>query len=304
MQADSLFRIYSMTKPIVTTAAMMLFEEGQFVLDEPLSKYLPAFKDAKVLIDGEMVPATHDFTIGELMSHTAGLTYGMFSDTQVDKLYRDANVPENSTDLAEMVESLGPLPLLNQPGTQWVYSVSVDVLGALIETISGQPLDQFLEQQLFKPLGMKDTFFEVPKSKIHRFGTNHVHNADGQMTVMDRPESSAYTSKVTYFSGSAGLVSTASDYLRYAQMMLNGGELNVVRIISSKTVDLMTANHLKPGMKALGTLGFGLGFGITLTQPLNGLGTKGEYGWGGAAGTGCPADGPDDAKPPSCLRQI
>ena len=293
IQKDSLFRIYSMSKPIVSVAAMMLLEEGKFQLDEPVEKYLPAFKGAKVLVDDVEVPQSHPFTIRELMSHQAGLTYGIFSDTPVDKQYRAAKILGNK-DLAEMVEALGKIPLLNQPSTKWVYSVSADVLGRLVEVVSGRPLDEFLLTRMFTPLKMKDSFFEVPKNKIKRFGTNHMLDAEtNALTVVDRPETSTYTQKVTLFSGGGGLVSTADDYLRFTQMLLNGGELDGVRILSPKTIEIMTINHLAPGVKSgfgerpgvAGTFGFGLGFGVATAQPLTGLGSEGEYTWGGAAGT-------------------
>lgn len=289
---DSLFRIYSMTKPVVTTAAMILHEEGKFNLDEPIAKYLPAFDGVGVYVDGEEVEADHPPTIRELMSHTAGLTYGFFGDTAVDKMYREAGILENA-DLEEMVERLGEIPLLYQPGERWVYSVSVDVLGRLIEVVSGMPLDEFLDARLFEPLGMSDTFFEVPDDKEHRLGTNHSLNADGELIVVDRPGESDYTSEVTFFSGGGGLVSTTKDYLKFAQMMLNGGELNGVRILSPKTVDLMTIDHLPEGVTSgfgerpgvAGTFGFGLGFGVATEPPRTSLGSKGIYTWGGAAGT-------------------
>ena len=297
IQKDSLFRIYSMTKPIVTTAAMILFEEGKFQLSDPISKYLPAFKDVKVLVDGKEVDATHEPTIRELMSHTAGFTYGIFGDTEVDKRYRAALRQKGQKfsvkNIEELVDEMGKLPLLYQPGTRWVYSLSVDVLGRMIEVISGQPLDQFLKERIFDPLGMEDTFFEVPKDKLNRFGTNHMRSKDGTLMVVDRPADSPFANKVTYFSGGGGLVSTAMDYLAYSQMMLNGGDLNGVRIVSPTTVDLMTRNQLEEGVKSgfgerpgvAGTVGFGLGFGVATTAPKISSGSKGEYNWGGAAGT-------------------
>jgi CubicO group peptidase (beta-lactamase class C family) len=293
IQKDSLFRIYSMSKPIVSVAAMILLEEGKFQLDEPVEKYLPALKDVKVLVDGVTVPQSHPFTIRELMSHQAGLTYGFFSDTPVDRQYRAAKILGNK-DLAEMVDALGKIPLLNQPGTKWVYSVSADVLGRLVEVIAGQSLDEFLLGRLFTPLKMEDSFFEVPKNKVQRFGTNHrLDVKTNTLTVVDRPATSAYTKKVTFFSGGGGLVSTADDYIRFTQMLLNGGELDGARILSPKTIELMTTNHLSPGVKSgfgerpgvAGTFGFGLGFGVATAQPLTGLGSVGEYTWGGAAGT-------------------
>lgn len=296
IEDDSLFRIYSMTKPVVTLAAMMLHEEGRFSLEDPIAKYLPAFRDVKVLEDGALVDVDHPPTIRELMSHSAGLTYGVFGNTDVDKMYREKVSMfqrDRQTDLAEFVETLGTVPLLYQPGTRWVYSVSVDVLGRLIEVVSGQPLDEFLDERLFTPLGMDDTFFEVPADKVDRFGTNHSLNREGKLIVTDAPETSQYTRPVTFFSGGGGLVSTTMDYLRFSQMMLNGGELNGVRIVSPKTVEIMTINHLADGITSgfgerpgvAGTFGFGLGFGVATEAPRTQLGSKGTYTWGGAAGT-------------------
>jgi len=292
LRDDSLFRIYSMSKPIVTTAAMMLFEEGKFQLGDPVEKYLPPFKGARVLVDGAEVEQDHPFTIRELMSHSAGLTYGIFGDTTVDRAYRDAGILQKEN-LEEMVEALGKIPLLYQPGTRWVYSVSADVLGRLVEVVSGQPLDRFLRDRLFQPLGMNDTFFQVPAGKLERFGTNHARNKEGELVVVDKPETSRFAKEVTFFSGGGGLVSTAMDYLKFSQMMLNGGELNGVRILSPNTVEIMTRNHLGPGVVtgfgerpgAAGAFGFGLGFGVATTEPLTSLGSKGEYTWGGMAGT-------------------
>ena len=231
-----------------------------------------------------------------LMSHTGGLTYGVFGNTPVDEQYRKAGVLREKN-LAEMVTHLGKIPLQYQPGTQWHYSVSVDVLGRLIEVLSGQPLDEYLEQHIFAPLGMTDTFFQVPEDKISRFGTNHRYNpGTKQLEVIDRPETSQYTKEVTFFSGGGGLLSTAEDYMKFCQMMLNGGEFNGARIIGSKTISYMTQNHLR-GIFAnrggegatyglLGSQGFGLGFGIGIDPVKNGvIGSKGEYYWGGAAGT-------------------
>ncbi|MCB1644018.1 MAG: beta-lactamase family protein [Pseudomonadales bacterium] len=293
LKDDSLFRIYSMSKPIVTVAAMMLHEQGRFRLDDPVADYLPEFKDTMVLVDGVEVPQTHPFTIRELMSHQAGLTYGVFSDTPVDRLYRAAGILRNKN-LEEMVTELGKIPLLNQPGTKWVYSVSVDVLGRLIEVIAGQPLDVYLQEQLFAPLRMVDTFFEVPRDKLERFGTNHIKDPEtGALKVFDSPETSQFANNVTFFSGGGGLVSTMADYLRFAQMLANGGELDGARIISPKTLQVMTRNHLAPGVTSgfgerpgtTGTFAFGLGFGVAVEEPLSNLGSAGEFTWGGAAGT-------------------
>ena len=309
LREDSLFRIYSMTKPITTTAAMILYEEGKLQLDDPVEKYLPAFKNKKVLVDGELVDATHAITIRELMSHTAGLTYGIFGNSVIDQKYRVAMFGEghqfsfNNTTinadaskiktLDDLVSAIGPIPLQYQPGTQWVYSLSVDILGAVIEKVSGQSLDVFMLERLFKPLRMNDTFFEVPKEKLQRFGTLQAKDAGGKLMVIDRPKTSDFANNVTFFSGGGGLVSSAMDYLRYSQMMLNGGELDGIRILSPTTIDLMTRDQLtqsarlgydpRPGI--MGDVSFGLGFGLAVKAPRVRSGSKGSYRWAGIAGT-------------------
>ena len=309
LREDSLFRIYSMTKPITTTAAMILYEEGKLQLDDPVEKYLPAFKNKKVLVDGELVDATHAITIRELMSHTAGLTYGIFGNSVIDQKYRVAMFGEghqfsfNNTTinadaskiktLDDLVSAIGPIPLQYQPGTQWVYSLSVDILGAVIEKVSGQSLDAFMLERLFKPLRMNDTFFEVPKEKLQRFGTLQAKDARGKLMVIDRPKTSDFANNVTFFSGGGGLVSSAMDYLRYSQMMLNGGELDGIRILSPTTIDLMTRDQLtqsarlgydpRPGI--MGDVSFGLGFGLAVKAPRVRSGSKGSYRWAGIAGT-------------------
>lgn len=309
LREDSLFRIYSMTKPITTTAAMILYEEGKLQLDDPVEKYLPAFKNKKVLVDGELVDATHAITIRELMSHTAGLTYGIFGNSVIDQKYRVAMFGEghqfsfNNTTinadaskiktLDDLVSAIGPIPLQYQPGTQWVYSLSVDILGAVVEKVSGQSLDVFMLERLFKPLRMNDTFFEVPKEKLQRFGTLQAKDAGGKLMVIDRPKTSDFANNVTFFSGGGGLVSSAMDYLRYSQMMLNGGELDGIRILSPTTIDLMTRDQLtqsarlgydpRPGI--MGDVSFGLGFGLAVKAPRVRSGSKGSYRWAGIAGT-------------------
>ncbi|MGI1679272.1 MAG: beta-lactamase family protein [Cellvibrionaceae bacterium] len=295
VELDSIFRIYSMSKPITTIAAMMLYEEGKFQLTDPVAKYLPEFKNILVLNEsGQLEKQNQPFTIQMLMSHTAGLTYGVFGNTQVDQQYRKAGILGNK-DLAEMVTELGKIPLQYQPGSKWHYSVSVDVLGRLVEVLSGQPLDVFLEERIFDPLEMNDTFFQVPGDKINRFGTNHRYNPKTQkLEVIDSPETSQYTKEVTFFSGGGGLLSTAEDYMKFCQMMLNGGSFNGHQILGSKTIDYMTQNHLKGifanrsgenGQNRPGS-GFGLGFGVLLDAAEAGvIGSEGEYYWGGAAGT-------------------
>ena len=309
MQKDSLFRIYSMTKPITSVAAMLLFEQGKFQLDDPIAQYLPEFSNVKVLVDGNLVNPDHAPTIRELLSHTAGLTYGIFSNTEVDKLYREAlwgdramldltkyrgdGMERRVKDLDELSKTIASIPLLYQPGSQWVYSISVDILGRLIEVISGQSLDQFLQQEIFDPLEMEDTFFEIPKDKIARFGTNHIVDKDGNLIVVDRPESSDYSKPVSLFSGGGGLVSSTMDYLRFAQMLLNGGELNGVQLLSPTTVALMQRNQLTDTSSrgfsdrpnTAGTVGFGLGIGIATSEQKLSATEVGAYSWGGMAGT-------------------
>jgi CubicO group peptidase (beta-lactamase class C family) len=309
MQNDSLFRIYSMTKPITSVAAMLLFEQGKFQLDDPIAQYLPEFSNVKVLVDGNLVNPDHAPTIRELLSHTAGLTYGIFSNTEVDKLYREAlwgdramldltkyrgdGMERRVKDLDELSKTIASIPLLYQPGSQWVYSISVDILGRLIEVVSGQSLDQFLQQEIFDPLEMEDTFFEIPKDKIARFGTNHIVDKDGNLIVVDRPESSDYSKPVSLFSGGGGLVSSTMDYLRFAQMLLNGGELNGVQLLSPTTVALMQRNQLTDTSSrgfsdrpnTAGTVGFGLGIGIATSEQKLSATEVGAYSWGGMAGT-------------------
>lgn len=299
VEKDSIFRIYSMTKPITTLAVMMLYEEGKLQLTDPVERYLPAFTNVRVAgPGGALVAPTRPMTVQMLMTHTAGLTYGVFGDTLVDRQYRDASVmtsPDNTT----FIERLGAIPLQYQPGTRFHYSVATDVLGALVEAVSGQTLGEFFEQRIFDPLQMEDTFFQVPAEKLGRFGTNHTFNPQsGQLEVSDRVEGSNFVNRQTFESGGGGLLSTAEDYMRFSQMVINGGELDGERIIGSKTLEFMTQNHLGgifgtagqhspdelPGM-ARGT-GFGLGFAVVEdTTAVGGNGSVGEYYWGGAAGT-------------------
>lgn len=298
MQEDSIFRIYSMSKPITTLAAMILYEEGEIELTAPVSRYLPELEDLRVVEEGgQLVPAQRPVTVQMLMTHTSGLTYGVFGDTLVDRQYQSAGVMQ-SPDLDTFIDRLGEIPLQYQPGTRFHYSVSTDVLGALVERVSGQPFGSFLEERIFDPLGMEDTFFEVPDDKVDRFGTNHTWNPQtGELEVSDRPADSNYVDNQTFQSGGGGLLSTTEDYMRFCQMLLNGGELGGERIIGSKTLEYMTQNHLPgifgdegasglnlPGF-AEGT-GFGLGFAVVHDPAANGVvGSEGEYYWGGAAGT-------------------
>ncbi len=297
---DALFRIYSMTKPIAAVAAMILYEEGAFELHDPVSKYLPELKDLMVWRDGAAVPATNTMTMQHLLTHTAGFSYGFDPNDPVDKLYRNEAIFE-SADLDEFVTRVAKLPLKFEPGSQWHYSVAVDLTGLVVQRISGQRFDEFLAQRLFKPLGMNDTFFSVPDDKLDRFLPNHSWDDKANKLVdFDGARFGGNYRGTTLYSGGGGLVSTAMDYMRFAEMLRAGGSLDGVRILSPKTVQFMTMDHLPASVGAAGTgerptvnvstfrggFGFGLGFGIvTDVAALGVMGSVGEYSWGGAAGT-------------------
>jgi len=297
MRRDAIFRIYSMTKPITSAALMTLYEEGRFELDDPVSKYIPAFKELKVvgsLKDKQAPPVepVREMTIHDLLRHTAGLTYGFFGNTVVDQQYRKVGVLDRRSTLEAMVDKLSRIPLLYQPGTRWHYSVAVDVLGRLVEILSGQTLDVAFEQRILKPLDMHDTAFYVPEEKLDRLTTNYRPGVGG-LVAIDKPATSQYRKQPGLLSGGGGMVSTARDYMRFCQMMLNGGMLDGQRILKQETVALMTQNHLADELMPIGFgplkrkgVGFGLGFSVRVaaTGDLP-QGTVGEYGWGGAAST-------------------
>jgi CubicO group peptidase (beta-lactamase class C family) len=299
MAHDALFRIYSMSKPIAAVAAMILYEEGAFQLSDPLSKFLPELANLEVLQeDGSRAPAA-PITMQQLLSHTAGFSYGFNPQDPVDQMYREASLME-SRDLDDFVARLAKLPLKFQPGTRWHYSVASDVTGAVVERISGQRFDVFLQQRLFEPLGMNDTFFEVPADKAHRLGTNHYYDREAGRLVVMPAEGYPRFKDTTFFSGGGGLASTAADYARFTEMLRAGGSLDGKRILSPKTVEFMTLNHLpalvaadgsgeRPGLGGLGGFsgaGFGLGFAVvTDVAASRVIGSPGEYSWGGAAGT-------------------
>src|SRR6266478_522383 len=296
MRPDTMFRICSMTKPITSLAVMMLYEEGHFLLADPVSKYLPEFKNAKVLVkpaSGEpySIPAGKEITIRDLLRHTSGLTYQWNADLGAQ--YKNANVasgllPYDGT-IEDSVKRLAPLPLLFNPGERWEYSLGVDVLGRLVEVVSGKPLDEFFRTRIFEPLGMKDTYFYPPENKLDRLAVAYTYYADkGLNRFPDTPiadGSFAYSADYPYrgpkklFSGGAGLVSTAADYARFCQLMLDGGKVGNTRLISRKSVELMSQDQL-------GKIGpdqsFGLGFGVDgVKGPLSELGSPGTYSWGG-----------------------
>jgi CubicO group peptidase (beta-lactamase class C family) len=303
MAADTIFRFYSMTKPLTSTAVMMLYEEGHFQLDDPITRFLPCFKDMRVSVGGmrgklETVPAERDISFRDLLTHTSGLTYGFMEATPVDGQYRDRGVDFQASDktLGEVVEVAADIPLLAQPGAEWNYSIATDVLGHLVAVISGKPFDQFLRERVTGPLGMVDTEFHVPADKLSRFAANYTALPDGRLMLIDDPQKSIFGKQRKICSGGGGLVSSATDYMRFCRMMLNKGELDGARLLGRKTVELMTTNHLRGDMAAMGQarfsessyygIGFGLGFSVML-DPAKAqiLGTPGEYAWGGAAST-------------------
>ncbi len=293
MKPDTIFRIFSMTKPVTTVAAMMLVEDGKIQLDDPVVKYLPEFKDLRVHTGkgDETVAAQRAMTIRDLMRHTSGLTYGFFDATPVDQLYQKHKVLDPGDSLQDLVVKLGKLPLLYQPGTRFQYSVSTDVLGRIVEVASGKPLDVFFEERIFKPLGMKDTGFSVPDEKLPRFAAQHA-GGKGELKVTETAAESRYRKQPRFLSGGGGLASTARDYLRFCQMLLNGGELEGARLLRKETVQRMIQNHLPEeampltmsGLKLPG-VGFGLGFGVVVGDKANPAAVVGEYFWGGAAST-------------------
>ncbi len=318
MTEDTIFRIYSMSKPITSVAVMMLFEEGRFFLDDPVSKFIPELGGLRVIdekeegpggavfnipdeadadpkarpiktIPANTVPSNRDMTIRDLLRHTSGLSYGFFGNTKVDKMYQQNGVLITDTDLADFVRKLGAFPLLYQPGEEWHYSVSVDVLGRLVEVVSGQPFDEFLQERIFDPLDMVDTGFYVPKEKMNRFAKLYAPAKDGDGVEPANPMMSRnFIAKPRLFSGGGGLVSTGADYLRFSQMMLNGGKLDGHRLLSRKTVELMTVNHCQDANLPMAKSGYGFGLGFAVAENRGrsaSLATEGEYNWGGAAGT-------------------
>lgn len=282
VQADTIFRFYSMTKPVTSVALMMLVEQGKIQLDAPVSQYSPVFKGLKVYdASGTPVAPEREMTVRDLLRHTSGLTYGFFGNTPVDQEVREAGVLDRDTSLDEMARKLGAIPLLYQPGTRWHYSVSTDVVGHLVEKVSGQALDVYFQTRIFAPLGMTDTAFYVPSEEVNRFAVCYGPRQDGGLRVSDNPHESRYLKQPGLFSGGGGLVSTMGDYLQFCRMLLNRGELNGQRLLRSETVETMTRNQL-PESTSWNGQGFGLGFSVQISEGEYGAG---EYGWGGAAST-------------------
>lgn len=311
MTPDTIFRIYSMTKPIVSTALMMLHEEAAFQLEQPVATYLPAFGATKVMeADGSLVDQARPMEIRELLMHTAGLTYDFMVDTGVAAQYREARVMNDaSRTLADVVDVIAEIPLASQPGTRWHYSVGIDVAARLVEVLSDKSLGEFLSERIFEPLGMADTGFGVPESELDRlaamyglpdlvgrdYNAGHLLEAAlaGFNERIDVSETYPTGTPDVFVRGGLGLFSTIGDYHRFAQMLLNGGELDGQRLLSPKTLELMHRNHLPPELlpiellgRDMGGLGFGLGSRVMMdTARSAGPGSDGEYGWAGAAKT-------------------
>ena len=293
LERDDIFRIYSMTKPVTSAAVMMLVEEGKVALDDPLSKFVPEFAGVQVLTaGGARAAADGPITVEHLLTHTSGLAYGFFGDSAVDRLYSEANPLDRADGLADFARRVAELPLVASPGTRWNYSVSTDVLGRVVEVASGQAFDAFLAARILEPLGMDDTAFQVPPGKRGRFMANYERRG-GRLVVADSPVDGRYTRPPAFPSGGGGLTSTASDYLRFAQMLLEGGSLDGVRILAPETVAQMRANRLPDALVPieLGTFlspgyGFGLGFAVLVDagaspEPDH----DGVFRWAGAANT-------------------
>ena len=312
VEPDTIYRIYSMTKPITTVAALMLYEEGRFQLDDPVAKFIPAFAGTRVFDGGDAesfttVPLARPITVHDLMVHTSGLTYGFQHEHAVDALYRDRAVEFNANvgPLAELVDAAAAQPLVFQPGTRWNYSVSTDVLGRLVEIWSGVPLDAFFDERIFAPLGMRDTGFHVREGEANRLASNYVQAEDRGLRLAEPAAGSRFLEPAVTLSGGGGLVSTAADYLRFMRMLRGRGTLEGARILGRKCAELMTMNHLPGDLADMGRprfaempfagIGFGLGVSVLL-DPARAriLGSPGEYAWGGMASTAFWVDPAED----------
>lgn len=296
MELNAIFRIASMTKPITSVAVMMLYDEGYFQLDDPVSMYIPEFKDLKVFSSMDrnginLVNQVRPMTIRNLLMHTSGLTSGG-ENTPVDSIYRAANLSDGT--LKDMIQKLSKIPLLYQPGTRWQYSRSSDVLAYLVEVLSGRPFNVFIQEKIFKPLKMEDTDYSVSQEKLNRVSAVYGFADSIGIKVLTNPEINNVSAPVTFFSGNGGLLSTSNDYMIFSQMLLNKGEYNGVRLLRSKTVDLMTANHISneimPNDEFFGPMltgmGYGLGFAVLKeNNQSNSVGSAGSYWWAGTANT-------------------
>jgi CubicO group peptidase (beta-lactamase class C family) len=313
MRADTIFRIYSMTKPVTSVALMMLHEKGAFQLGDPVHKWIPAWEHLRVYRYGQYpnfvtVPVERPMTVRDLLTHTSGLSYGIMESTHLDAAYRKLSIGDGQGTLADMMDKLAQLPLAFSPGTRWGYSVATDAVARLVEILSGERFDDYLRDHIFQPLGMVDTGFTVAADKVTRYASNYLRAPGGGMTLFDDAVDGKYARPKTLFTGSSGLVSTASDYLRFAEMLRCGGQLDGARILGPRTIGYMTRNHLPGGvdLASLATessfsetryegVGFGLGFHV-IVDPMRTQvpGSVGEYGWGGMASTAFWVDPAED----------
>jgi CubicO group peptidase (beta-lactamase class C family) len=292
--------MYSMTKPVTGVAVLILYEEGRFFLSDPVSKYLPELARMKVSVletDAETgekvrttVPAKREITILDLLRHTSGIDYLGPEDTDGKRFYQKLGLNFSTDTIGDLVKKIGQAPLIREPGTGWDYGMSMDVLARLVEVVSGKSYDRFLQERVFTPLRMIDTGFHVPPEKHVRL-TKLYAPAEGNTVVLNKtPAQGSYLKPTVHFGGGSGLVSTAADYLRFCQMLLNGGELEGVRILSRKSVELMSADHLVSIPRQSAVLSNGYGFGLTVAVNrgvgfTGAIGSAGEFNWGGAAGT-------------------
>jgi len=306
MQFDTIFRIASMTKPITAVAVMLLYEQGYFTLNTPISDFIPGFKDVKVFVQEtgngvELADLIRPVTFRHLFTHTAGLSYGWNQNDPVDRLYqqvqKESGIARDKATVKDVVEMLTHLPLAFQPGTKWRYSLAIDVLGHIVEIISGKPLDVFFKERLFEPLGMADTDFWLPKAKADRLAALYGHPGGAEkLKLLEAPAQSPRFNKPAFLSGGGGLVSTMSDYARFLQMLVNGGELDGARLLSPTTVDLFTLNHAPAAALPYGFAegedlfhqgyGYSLGTRVLMDVSASGkAGSVGEFGWDGAFNT-------------------
>ena len=312
VEPDTIYRMYSMTKPITTVAALMLYEEGRFQLDDPIANWIPAFAGTRVFAGGdadafETEPLARPITVHDLMTHTSGLTYAFLCEHPVDALYRRHGIDFNANlgPLGNLAEATASQPLAFQPGARWNYGVSTDILGRLVEIWSGRPLDAFLAERIFAPLGMGDTGFHVPEGESDRFASNYTRSEEGELALVDAARESRFLRPAATLSGGGGLVSTAADYLRFARMLRGRGALGDVRLLGRKTVEHMTANQLPGDLADMGQPAFsetpftGVGFGLGVSVMLDParariVGSPGEYAWGGMASTAFWVDPAED----------
>ncbi|MFL2784353.1 MAG: serine hydrolase domain-containing protein [Dehalococcoidia bacterium] len=301
---DTIYRIYSMTKPITSTALMMLYERGLFQLDDPVEEFIPEFKGIEVYVSGDSEGFITEkpkraMTIGDLLSHQSGLTYGFMHRTEVDAAYRKIGLDRNNQkNLKEFIIALSNLPLEFSPGDRWNYSVATDVCGYLIEVLSGKKLDKFFKENIFEPLAMEDTGFHIAENKFHRVAANYLYHLDGPPKLIEEKSDAYVNLNPSFLSGGGGLFSTAEDYLTFCRMILNKGYLRGERLLSRKTVELMSSNHLRASQSladiaygrwsesTFNGVGFGLGFSVLIDPARAQIsGTQGELAWGGMAST-------------------